>query len=110
VVVTQTAKSHGKNVHDGYVFRPHLCALRGIGQAAVRRSGSAHWRVTATEFVGYGRTTEELNGAGSCQSPKVCLAEVGVAHVDGVEKIADDGQALEQIARMRKGRGKTWCY
>lgn len=102
--------SHGKHVHDSKACRPYLSALRGIRQAAIRGGGSTHWRVAATEFVGYGGAAEELDGAGSCQSPKVGLAEVGVAHVDGVEEIADDGQALRQIARIRRGEGAAECY
>ena len=52
--------------------------------------------------MGDSGTSEELDGAGACQSPKVGLAEVGVAHVDGMEEIAYDGQALEKRIGTRK--------
>ena len=52
--------------------------------------------------MGDSGTSKELDGAGACQSPKVGLAEVGVAHVDGMEEIAYDGQALEKRIGTRK--------
>jgi hypothetical protein len=73
----------------------NLRALGRVGQPAVGWRGGAHGRVAAAELVGHGGSTQELDGAGPSQGPKVSLAEVGVAHVDGVEEVADDGKTLQ---------------
>ena len=68
----------------------HLCALGGVRQASVGRRRCAHRSVAAAELVRHGGAAEELDGAGTSQGPEVGLAEVRVAHVDGVEEVTDD--------------------
>ena len=71
-----------------------LSALRSIGQATVGRSGGPQRCIHAAELVGDCGASQELDGAGACKRPEVGLAEVRIAHVDRVEKVADDGEAL----------------
>ncbi len=74
--------------------KTHLRALRSVGQATVGRCGGPQRSIGAAELVRDRGASQELDGAGACESPEVGLAEVGIAHVDGVEEVADDRKAL----------------
>jgi hypothetical protein len=89
--VTKVLKKEMKMAIGGIKFESrNLGTLRGIGQATVRRSRCSHGGIAAAELVRHRWATEELHSTGACQCPKVGLAEVRVAHVDRMKKIADD--------------------